>query len=140
MRLKNTFPITIKSTFLVHMHFRSVQKQRKDYLKLIEEEMLPKIAKEGLADYIDVFCEKGYFSVEDMKHMNAGKYYDLIPKVHVNQFNIIGGVPLAVKLGVLSVDHLEVVDQEDIDALKSATMPTLLHHVPSFKYPLRTSA
>ena len=128
-RLKNTFPITIKSTFLgAHALPVQFKNNKKDYLKLIEEEMLPKIAKEGLADYIDVFCEKGYFSVEDMERIiNAGKHYGLIPKVHVNQFNIIGGVPSAVKLGALSVDHLEVVDQEDIDALKnSATMPTLL--------------
>ena len=128
-RLKNTFPITIKSTFLgAHALPIQFKNNKKDYLKLIEEEMLPKIAKEGLADYIDVFCEKGYFSVEDMERIvNAGKHYDLIPKVHVNQFNIIGGVPSAVKLGALSVDHLEVVDQQDIDALKnSTTMPTLL--------------
>ena len=128
-RLKNTFPITIKSTFLgAHALPVEYKNNKQDYLKLIEEEMLPKIAKEGLADYIDVFCEKGYFSVEDMERIvNAGKHYGLIPKVHVNQFNIIGGVPSAVKLGALSVDHLEVVDQEDIDALKnSTTMPTLL--------------
>ena len=128
-RLKNTFPITIKSSFLgAHALPVQFKNNKKDYLKLIEEEMLPKIAKEGLADYIDVFCEKGYFSVEDMERIvNAGKHYDLIPKVHVNQFNIIGGVPSAVKLGALSVDHLEAADQEDIDALKnSTTMPTLL--------------
>ena len=128
-RLKNTFPITIKSTFLgAHALPVQFKNNKKDYLKLIEEEMLPKIAKEGLADYIDVFCEKGYFSVEDMERIiNTGKHYGLIPKVHVNQFNIIGGVPSAVKLGALSVDHLEVVNQEDIDALKnSTTMPTLL--------------
>jgi len=128
-RLKNTFPITIKATFLgAHALPVQFKNNKKDYLKLIEEEMLPKIAKEGLADYIDVFCEKGYFSVEDMERIvNTGKHYGLIPKVHVNQFNIIGGIPSAVKLGALSVDHLEVVNQEDIDALKnSTTMPTLL--------------
>ncbi len=128
-RLKNTFPITIKATFLgAHALPVEYKNNKQDYLKLIEEEMLPKIANEGLADYIDVFCEKGYFSVENMEHIvNAGKHYGLIPKVHVNQFNIIGGVPSAVKLGALSVDHLEVVNQEDIDALKnSTTMPTLL--------------
>ena len=128
-RLKNTFPITIKSTFLgAHALPVEYKNNKQDYLKLIEEEMLPKIAKEGLADYIDVFCEKGYFSVEDMERIiNTGKHYGLIPKVHVNQFNIIGGVPSAVKLGALSVDHLEVVNQKDIDALKnSTTMPTLL--------------
>lgn len=128
-RLKKTFPITIKSTFLgAHALPVQFKNNKKDYIKLIEEEMLPKIAKEGLADYIDIFCEKGYFSVEDMERIvNAGKYHGLIPKVHVNQFNIIGGIPSAVKLGALSVDHLEVVNQKDIDALKnSPTMPTLL--------------
>ena len=128
-RLKENFPITIKSTFLGAHALPLVYKDNKEgYLKLIEEEMLPKVAEEDLAEYVDIFCEKGYFSVEDMERVvNAGKKYGLIPKVHVNQFNIIGGVPSAVKLGALSVDHLEIVNQEDIDALKgSATMPTLL--------------
>lgn len=128
-RLKENFPITIKSTFLGAHALPSEYKNNKEgYLKLIEEEMLPKLAKENLAEYVDIFCEKGYFTVEDMERVvNAGKQYGLIPKVHVNQFNIIGGVPSAVKLGALSVDHLEVVNQEDINALKnSATMPTLL--------------
>lgn len=128
-RLKENFPITIKSTFLGAHALPLEYKDNKDaYLKLIVEEMIPQVAKEGLADYIDIFCEKGYFSVEDMELVvNAGKQYGLIPKVHVNQFNIIGGVPSAVKLGALSVDHLEIVNQDDIDALKgSSTMPTLL--------------
>lgn len=128
-RLKENFPITIKSTFLGAHALPLEYKDNKDaYLKLIVEEMIPQVAIEGLADYIDIFCEKGYFTVEDMELVvNAGKQYGLIPKVHVNQFNIIGGVPSAVKLGALSVDHLEVVNQDDIDALKgSSTMPTLL--------------
>ena len=128
-RLKENFPITIISTFLgAHALPVKYKDNKEAYLKIIEEEMLPKIAKEELAEYIDVFCEKGDFSVEDMERVvNAGKNYGLTPKVHVNQFNIMGGVPSAVKLGALSVDHLEVVNQEDIDALKdSATMPTLL--------------
>ena len=128
-RLKETFPITIKATFLgAHALPLAYKNDKEGYLQLIEEEMLPLVAKENLAEYIDIFCEKGYFSVEDMERVvNAGKKHGLIPKVHVNQFNIIGGVPSAVKLGALSVDHLEVVNQEDIDALKgSITMPTLL--------------
>jgi imidazolonepropionase len=128
-RLKENFPITIKSTFLgAHALPLAYKDNKEGYLKLIEEEMLPKVAEEGLAEYVDIFCEKGYFSVEDMERVvNAGKKYGLIPKVHVNQFNIIGGVPSAVKLGALSVDHLEVVNQEDINALKdSSTMATLL--------------
>ena len=128
-RLKETFPITIKATFLgAHALPLAYKNDKEGYLKLIEEEMIPLVAKENLAEYVDIFCEKGYFSVEDMERVvNAGKKHGLIPKVHVNQFNIIGGVPSAVKLGALSVDHLEVVNQEDIDALKgSITMPTLL--------------
>ena len=128
-RLKVTFPVTIKATFLgAHALPLAYKNDKEGYLQLIEEEMLPLVAKENLAEYIDIFCEKGYFSVADMERVvNAGKKHGLIPKVHVNQFNIIGGVPSAVKLGALSVDHLEVVNQEDIDALKgSITMPTLL--------------
>jgi len=128
-RLKETFPITIKATFLgAHALPLAYKNDKEGYLKLIEEEMIPLVAKEKLAEYVDIFCEKGYFSVEDMERVvNAGKKHGLTPKVHVNQFNIIGGVPSAVKLGALSVDHLEVVNQEDIDALKvSITMPTLL--------------
>lgn len=128
-RLKAKFPITIKSTFLgAHALPLAYKDNKEGYLNLIEQEMIPKVAEEGLAEYVDIFCEKGYFSVEDMERVvNVGKKYGLIPKVHVNQFNIIGGIPSAVKLGALSVDHLEVVNQEDIDALKgSSTMPTLL--------------
>ena len=128
-RLKETFPITIKATFLgAHALPLAYKNDKEGYLKLIEEEMIPLVAKEKLAEYVDIFCEKGYFSVEDMERVvNAGKKHGLTPKVHVNQFNIIGGVPSAVKLDALSVDHLEVVNQEDIDALKgSITMPTFL--------------
>ncbi len=128
-RLKESFPITIKATFLgAHALPLAYKNDKEGYLKLIEEEMIPLIADEKLAEYIDIFCEKGYFSVADMERVvTAGKKQGLVPKVHVNQFNIIGGVPSAVKLGALSVDHLEVVNQEDIDALKgSITMPTLL--------------
>ena len=128
-RLKENFPITIKATFLgAHALPLAYKNDKEGYLKLIEEEMLPLVAKENLAEYVDIFCEKGYFSVADMERVvTAGKKHGLIPKVHVNQFNIIGGIPSAVKLGALSVDHLEVVNQEDIDALKgSSTMPTML--------------
>ena len=128
-RLKENFPITIKATFLgAHALPVAYKNDKEGYLKLIEEEMLPLVAKENLAEYVDIFCEKGYFSVADMERVvTAGKKHGLIPKVHVNQFNIIGGIPSAVKLDALSVDHLEVVNQEDIDALKgSSTMPTML--------------
>ena len=90
--------------------------------------MLPKIHKEQLADFVDVFCEKGYFSLEDTEQvLNAAAKYDLIPKIHVNQFNAFGGVALGVKHKALSVDHLEVLNNEDIEALKNTdTIPVAL--------------
>jgi len=95
--------------------------------------MLPEISKEGLADYIDVFCEKGYFSLEDTEQiLKAGERFGLIPKIHVNQFNAFGGVSLGIKYKALSVDHLEELNDEDITALQnSSTMPVAL---PSCSY------
>ena len=95
--------------------------------------MLPKVSKEKLADFIDIFCEKGYFDLDDTERiMKAGKEYGLIPKIHVNQFNAFGGVGLGVKHDALSVDHLEELNDEDIEALKgSSTMPVAL---PSCSY------
>ena len=95
--------------------------------------MLPKIANENLAEFIDVFCEKGYFSIEQTERIiNAAKPHGLTPKIHVNQFNSIGGVALGVKYNALSVDHLEVMNSEDIESLQnSTTMPVAL---PSCSY------
>ena len=95
--------------------------------------MLPKIAAENLAEFIDVFCEEGYFSTQQTDRiLTAGKKYGLIPKIHVNQFTIQGGVQIGVKHNALSVDHLEVLDANDINALKnSTTMPVAL---PSCSY------
>jgi imidazolonepropionase len=90
--------------------------------------MLPQIAAENLADFIDVFCERNYFTVAEMEEiLLAGAKYGLVPKVHVNQFTVLGGVQKAIELGALSVDHLEELDENDILALKNANcMPTLL--------------
>jgi imidazolonepropionase len=90
--------------------------------------MLPKIAAENLADYIDVFCERNYFSVEEMERiLLAGAKFGLTPKVHVNQFSVLGGIQKAIELGALSVDHLEEISDEDIQALKnSSCIATLL--------------
>ena len=90
--------------------------------------MLPQIAEEQLAEYIDIFCEEGYFTVDDTeKLLEAAQDYGLIPKTHVNQFTIQGGVKASVKYNALSVDHLEIMNNEDIEALKgSDCMPTLL--------------
>ena len=128
-RIEKDFPIKVRSTFLgAHALPKKFQNNKAGYIDLIIKEMLPVIAKENLADYIDVFCEKGYFSLEETeKILSAGKTYNLIPKIHVNQFNAFGGVGLGVKYNALSVDHLEELNPEDIQALKgSKTMPVAL--------------
>jgi imidazolonepropionase len=133
-RLKKNLPIPIKSTFLgAHAVPLEFKNNKQGYIDLIINEMLPKIASENLADYIDVFCEKGYFSIDDTEQiLKAGKQYGLIPKIHVNQFNTFGGIALGVKYDALSVDHLEVLNDDDIIALKNgSTMPVAL---PSCSY------
>lgn len=128
-RLKENMPIAIKATFLgAHAFPKEYKEDHRGYIDLIINEMLPAIAQEGLADYIDAFCERNYFSVEEMAEiLQAGKAVGLIPKVHVNQFSAMGGVRKAVEMGALSVDHLEELEDDDIDALKgSDTMPTIL--------------
>ncbi|NGX84778.1 MULTISPECIES: imidazolonepropionase [Aequorivita] len=133
-KLSENYPITIKTTFLGAHAIPTEYKGNKDgYMDLLCNEMLPKVAEEGLAEYVDIFCEEGYFSVADMERLlEEGKKYNLIPKVHVNQFNSIGGIESAVKHKALSVDHLEVMTDEDIDALKNSdTMPVAL---PSCSY------
>ena len=97
-------------------------------MDLVINEMLPQVAEEGLAEYVDIFCEDGYFNVADTERLlAAASQYNLTPKTHVNQFNIIGGVQASVKYGALSVDHLEVMHDADIEALKeTGCMPTLL--------------
>ena len=128
-KLKATNKIEIKATFLgAHAFPLAYKENHRGYIDLIIKELLPLIAKEKLAEYIDVFCEKNYFSVDEMAEIiSAGKEYGLIPKVHVNQFTILGGVKKAIDLGALSVDHLEEIDEEDILALQDSNcMPTLL--------------
>lgn len=128
-KLGKNYPVTIKTTFLgAHAVPATYKDDKAGYMKLIIDEMLPKIAEEGLADYVDIFCEKGFFSVEDTEQLlEAAKAYNLTPKIHVNQFNAIGGIPVAVKHNALSVDHLEVITDEDIEALRdSGTMPVAL--------------
>jgi imidazolonepropionase len=133
-RLSQNYPIKIKATFLgAHAFPAEYKDNHSGYIDLIVNEMLPKIAAENLADYIDAFCETGYFSVEETERiMEAGKNHSLIAKIHVNQFNAINGIAACVKYNALSVDHLEVVTDEDIDVLKnSETMPVAL---PSCSY------
>ena len=133
-RLKENYPIAIKATFLGAHAFPAIYKENHSgYIDLIINEMLPKIAAENLADYIDVFLETGYFSVDEtVKIMEAGKKYGLISKIHVNQFTAIDGIKACVEQGAISVDHLETVTDEDIAILKdSFTMPVAL---PSCSY------
>lgn len=128
-RLKTASPLTIKSTFLgAHAFPKEYKNNHQGYIDLMINEMLPQIAVDHLADYIDCFCERNYFTVEQMNRIiDAGVKYNLIPKVHVNQFSIMGGIKAAVERGALSVDHLEELDENDIEALKgSKTMPTFL--------------
>jgi imidazolonepropionase len=128
-RLKESMPITIKATFLgAHAFPVDYKENKRGYIDLIIQEMLPIIQKEQLADYIDVFCERNYFSVVEMEEiLRAGIACGLKPKVHVNQFSILGGVQKAVELGAISVDHLEEIDENDIQSLmQSDTIPTLL--------------
>ena len=128
-RLKAVMPIAIKATFLgAHAYPEKYKENKRAYIDLIVSEMLPAIQRENLADYIDVFCERNYFSVSEMEEiLKAGIAIGLKPKVHVNQFSILGGVQKAVGLGAISVDHLEEIDENDLNALRnSATIPTLL--------------
>jgi len=133
-RLKENYPIEIKATFLGAHAIPSEYKNNKEgYLQLLINEIMPIISEEKLADFVDIFCETGYFSVEDTELiLAAGKKYGLIPKIHVNQFTAIGGVQVGVKYQALSVDHLEEMRNEDIAALQNTTtMPVAL---PSCSY------
>lgn len=128
-RLKENLPIVVKATFLgAHAIPKHHKENRWAYVDEIIHEMLPLIAKENLADYIDVFCERNYFTLEEMEEICLeGIKYGLKPKVHVNQFSVMGGIPKAIELGAVSVDHLEELSEDDILSLKdSSTMPTLL--------------
>jgi imidazolonepropionase len=133
-RIRQEFSIPVKATFLgAHALPSAYKNDKQAYLDLIINEMLPKIAEEQLADYIDIFCEKGYFDLEDTDQiLSAGQRYGLTPKIHVNQFNAFGGVAKGVAYNALSVDHLEELNSEDIEALKASnTMPVAL---PSCSY------
>jgi len=128
-RLKQELPIPIKATFLgAHAIPKEFKSNPQAYIDLLIDEILPIIGKEQLADYIDVFCETNYFSAEDTQRiLEAGKRYGLKPKIHVNQFTSIGGVEVATNYSAVSVDHLEVMNEKDIEALEnSKTIATAL--------------
>ncbi len=128
-KIKNTSPICVRSNFLgahsVPMEYRN---NGKNYVDLVINEMIPRIVAEELTDYIDVFCDKGFFSVEDTDRiLKAGVEHGLRPKIHANELGFTGGVQVGVKYNALSVDHLEYVGDAEIEALKgSETMPTVL--------------
>jgi imidazolonepropionase len=128
-KLKENTPIPIKASFLAaHAYPLEYKQDHEGYLKLIIEEMLPRVADEGLADYMDVFCEQGFFSVADTQRLlEAGWKYGLKPKIHANQLHYSGGVEVGVQHNAVSVDHLECVGDKEIAVLKAGnTMPTLL--------------
>lgn len=128
-RLKEESPLTIRANFLgahgVPLEYRG---NVDAFVDLVIEDMLPKVAAEGLADFIDVFCDTGFFTVKQTARMlAAGAKYGLKPKIHANELDYSGGVEVGVKYGALSVDHLECVGDKEIAALKaSETMPTIL--------------
>jgi len=133
-RLKENYSIPIKATFLgAHAVPKEFKNNKDGYLEMLINDVLPKVAQENLAEYIDIFCETGYFTVADTERiLEAGKKYGLAPKIHVNQFTAIGGVQAGVKYNALSVDHLEEMRDEDIKALQNTTtMPVAL---PSCSY------
>ena len=127
--LKNLSPLTIKATFLgAHAIPLEYSGKQHEYVDMVINEMIPQVAAEELADYIDVFCDKGFFTVEDTERiLMAGMKYGLKPKIHANELDYSGGIQVGVKYGALSVDHLEYTGDAEIQALKNSdTMPTIL--------------
>lgn len=128
-RMKENAPIAVKSNFLAaHAFPRNYLDNHEGYVDLIVNEMIPLVAGEGLADFIDVFCDEGFFTVEQTDRMlEAGCRYGLRPKIHANELALSGGVQVGVKYNALSVDHLEHVGQAERDVLRdSETMATAL--------------
>jgi imidazolonepropionase len=128
-RLKASFPIPIKANLLAaHAIPEEYKANREAYIDLIVEEIIPKVAKEELADFVDVFCEKGFFTVEETERLlRAGKNYGLKPKIHANQLAVSGGVQVGVANNAISVDHLEQIGDAEIEALSGyQTMPVVL--------------
>ena len=128
-RLKESTPLTIKSTFLGAHAFPAEYKSDTDkYVDLVISEMIPAVVAEDIADYIDVFCDRGFFTVEQTNRiLMAGMKYGLRPKIHANELDFSGGIQVGVKNNALSVDHLEFTGEQEIETLlNSETMPTVL--------------
>ena len=128
-RIKETAPITVKANFLgAHAVGRAYRGRQAEYVDLVCNEMLPKVAEEGLADYVDVFCDAGFFTVEETARIleKAGEF-GIRPKIHANELEVSGGVQVGVRYNALSVDHLEKTTDDEIEVLRgSETMPTML--------------
>jgi imidazolonepropionase len=127
-RMKQNSPLLIKSTFLAHAFPLDFKSRRKEYMNLLVNEMIPQIALEELADFVDVFCDRGFFTMEETARiLEAGLEYGMPGKVHANELANSGGVQVGVKYNALSADHLEFLGDEEIAALMgSETMPTVL--------------
>jgi imidazolonepropionase len=128
-RIKNSSPVEVRATFLgAHAVPSEYKGKRELYVDMIINEMIPVVASEDLADYIDVFCDDGFFSVEDTERiLMAGMKFGLIPKIHANELGFSGGIQVGVRYNALSVDHLECTGDDEIEALLDTdTMPTLL--------------
>lgn len=128
-RIKDTTPMIIRSTFLgAHAVPAEYKKRQSEYVDIVVNEMIPRVAGEGLADYIDVFCDRGFFTVEETERiLEAGQKHGLRGKIHANELDFSGGIQTGVKYNALSVDHLEFTGEDEIEKLlESGTMPTLL--------------
>jgi len=128
-RIKENTPLTVRSTFLgAHAVPDEYKSDQSKYVDLIINEMIPAVAGEGLADFIDVFCDRGFFTVDETERiLMAGIKHGMQPKIHANELALSGGIQAGIKYDALSVDHLEFTGEEEIAALKnSKTMPTLL--------------
>lgn len=128
-RIKESVPLEVKVTFLgAHAVGRAYQGRQDEYVDLVCRDMIPLVAQEGVVDFIDVFCDKGFFTIEQTRRiLEVGYKHSLTPKIHANELDFSGGVQLGVEMGALSVDHLECSGKAEIEALKdSDTIATLL--------------
>ncbi len=128
-RLRETTPMTIRATFLgAHAVPAEYKGRQSEYVDLVVNEMIPAVGEAGLAEYVDSFCDKGFFTCEETERMMvAAAKYGMLPKIHANELALSGGIQIGVKHNALSVDHLEFTGDEEIEALKgSGTMPTIL--------------
>ena len=128
-RIKESVPMEVKTTFLgAHAVGRAYQGRQGDYVEMVCTEMIPEVGCQGLADFVDVFCDEGFFTpVETGKILEAAAIWGMKPKIHANELAVSGGVQVGVEMGAVSVDHLERTGEAEIEALKSSsTIPTML--------------